>query len=98
MTYSEAKAYLDEIAAKNKAAKDSLRTAKQGATNVKALLGGMAAQYGPVVTAINAEAAANPNDKAWEVAGAEAAQMVADFGALSTTAGEMVTALESFEV
>ena len=98
MTYSEAKAYLDEIAAKNKAAKDSLRTAKQGATNVKALLGGMATQYGPVVAAINTAADANPTDKAWELAKAEAAQMVTDFGNLSTAANDMVTALAGFDV
>ena len=98
MMYSEAKAYLDEIAAKNKAAKDSLRVVKTGATNVKSLLAGMQAQYGPAVAAIVAEAAANPGNEAWQVAAAETGLLVADFGALKTTAGEMVTALEPFEV
>ena len=98
MTYSEAKAYLDEIAAKNTSAKGSLRTAKLGVTNVKSLLDAMPAQYGQVVTDINAAATANPDDKAWQVAAAEAAQLTADFGTLQSTAGDMVTALESFEV
>ena len=98
MTYSEAKAYLDEIAAKNTSAKGSLRTAKLGVTNIKSLLGAMPAQYAQVVTGINAAAAANPDDKAWQVAAAEVAHLVADFTTLQTTAGDMVTALESFEV
>ena len=98
MTYSEAKAYLDEIAAKNKAAKDSLRVVKSGAVNTKSLLDGMQAQYGPVVAAIVAKADANPGNEAWQVAAAETGLLVADFGALKTTAGEMVTALAPFNV
>ncbi len=98
MTYSEAKAYLDEIAGKNKAAKASLRTAKQGATNVKAVLDAMPGQYASVVSDINAAAAANPGDPAWEVAEAEAAQLTADFVALQSTADDMVTALAGFDV
>jgi len=98
MTYSEAKAYLDEIAAKNKAAANSLRVVKAGASNVKSLLDGMQAQYGAVVTAITDEAVANPGNEAWQVAAAETGLLVADFGALKITAGDMVTALASFEV
>ena len=98
MTYSEAKAYLDEIADKNKAAANSLRVVKTGATNVKSVLDAMPAQYAQVVTDIEAEAAANPGDKAWEVAEAEAAQLSADFVALQSTADDMVTALAGFDV
>ena len=98
MTYSEAKAYLDEIAAKNTAAKQSLRTNKAGVTNVKAVLATMPAQYASVIADIAVGLAAAPADRAWQVADAEAKQMVADFVALQSTAGEMVAALESFEV
>jgi len=98
MTYSEAKALLDEIAARNTAAKGSLRTSKQVATNTKAQLDAMPAQYATVIAEIQADAAANPTDKAWEVAGAEASQLTADFVALKATAGDMVTALAGFDV
>jgi len=98
MTYSDAKAYLDEIAAKNKSAKDSLRVVKSGAANTKAMLASMQTQYAQVVSGIADAAAANPDDKAWQVADAEVLLVVADFVALKTTASEMVTALEPFEV
>ena len=97
MTYSEAKAQLDEIAAKNKAAKDSLRVSKSGVSSVKSLLDAMPAQYGQVVADINTAAAKIPDDKAWQVAAAEVAQLVADFGNLQTTAAEMKSALTTFE-
>jgi len=98
MTYSEAKALLDEIAGKNTAAKGSLRTSKQVATNTKAQLDAMPAQYSAVIDEIQVDAAANPTDKLLEMAGAEAAHLAADFVALKATAADMVTALAGFDV
>ena len=98
MTYSETKALLDEIAAKNTARANDLRVVKAGATNVKSALDAMPARYTQAVTDINAEAGANPTDAAWQASKAEVALLVDDFLALQTTAGEMVTVLESFEV
>ncbi len=98
MTYSKARAYLNEIAGKNTAAADSLHVVKAGAANVESMLAAMAAQYGPVVADIAAEAAANSGDEAWQVAAAEALLMVADFGDLKDTAGDMVLALDPFNV
>ena len=98
MTYSEARANLNEIAAKNMAAGDSLRVVKMGASNALAVLDGMQAQYGPIVAAIKAEADNNTGDPAWTVAAAEADLVVADFLAHNSTAGDMVDALDEFDV
>ena len=97
MTYSEAKAQLDEIAAKNTARANDIRVAKTGPTNIKAALDAMPAQYTQGIANINAEADANPTNAAWQAAKAEAALLAADFLALQATAGEMVTALAPIE-
>jgi hypothetical protein len=98
MTFSGAKAILDEIATKNKMAKDSLRTSKIGVSNTKSLLGSMAVQYASAITEINTAADAEPTNPAWLAAKAEAALMVDDFIELNTIADAMVAALDSFEV
>jgi len=96
MTYSEAKALLDEIAAKNTARGNGLRIVKAGATNEKAALDAMPAQYAPVLADIAAAAAAAPGNQAWQTAAAEALLLRDDFLAHQTTADAMVAALAPF--
>tara|TARA_Y100000310_G_scaffold251275_1_gene257730 strand:- start:37 stop:333 length:297 start_codon:yes stop_codon:yes gene_type:complete len=98
MTYSEAKAYLDEIATKNKSARDQLRMSKNMVANTKALLDAMPAMYSSVIADIDTASASSPNDGAWKVAKAELAQLVSDFIALQNVADQIKTALSSFDV
>ena len=98
MTYSEVKAYLNEIAAKNTARANDLRVVKSGATNVKAALDAMPGQYAQVLADIADTAAMKPDDQAWQTAAAEALLLKDDFLAHRTTADAMVAALEPFEV
>ena len=98
MTYSEAKAYLDEIASKNKAVRDQLRMSKTMVNTTKGQLDAMPATYASVITDIDAASASNPNDDAWKLAKAESAQLVSDFIALQNLSDQIKTALSSFDI
>jgi len=98
MRYTKAREYLKEIAAKNTARANDLRVVKSGAANVKSALDGMPTQYAEVLAEIAVDAAAHPDDKAWQMKAAEALLLKADFLVHKTMADAMVTALEPFEV
>lgn len=93
LTFTQAKATLDDIASRSEANRKRLEQAKQLITQARADLASMPSAYGSFVTELNAAATANPSDGAWQTAKAEKDQMVSDFQALNTRAAGMETAV-----
>lgn len=86
VTYTQAKSTLDEIAERSEQNRKRLDTAKQIIDAAVADLNAMTSAYTAFVSDLNAAAAANPSNQAWQTAKLEKDQMVADFQALKTTA------------
>lgn len=95
LTFTQAKATLDDIASRSEQNRKRLEQAKMLLVQAKADLAAMPTAYGPFVTELNAEAASNPNDSAWQTAKAEKDQMVSDFQALNTRATAMDVAISA---
>lgn len=93
ITYSESKTSLDEIAARIARNRSRIGQARSLLTTARSDTGAMPADYGGVATDINAAAAANPGNEAWQMALAEKNLLVADFQALKTELDALVTAL-----
>ena len=93
-TYTETKATLDDIAARSENNRKRIESAKSALAQAEADLNGMAAAYSGFVAQLDTDAAANPNDDAWQTALAEKNQMVADFQALKTRATNLVNAVD----
>lgn len=94
-TFTQTKAALDEIAVRSEENRKRLERARQLIVSAEADLGAMPAAYLSVITELDTEAAANPNDDAWQTALAEKDQMVADFQVLSTRATALLAAYDT---
>lgn len=94
LTYTQAKATLDEIAVRSEAARKRLSRARDLIAEAEADLAKMATDYSGFVTELNAAATANPNDEAWKSAKAEKDLMVVDFQALRTRATSLKNAYD----
>lgn len=92
-TYTTTKATLDEIASRSEQARKRLDQARALVDAAVSELGGMQTAYSAFITQLNADAAARPDDVAWQHAKSEKDQLVADFSALRTAAQAMQTAL-----
>lgn len=85
-TYTQAKATLDAISIRSEANRNRLEQARALLIKAESDLADMAAAYGAFVTDLDAAAAANPGDAAWQAAKAEKDLMVSDFNALKSRA------------
>lgn len=95
LTYTQAKATLDEIADRSERNRQLLERARNLIAQAETDLSNMPTEYGPFVTELNAAASAAPGDAAWQGAKAEKDHMVADFQALRTRATSLKTAYDS---
>ena len=89
-----AEATLDEIAETITQADKRMVQALQGITVAKATLDGMAATYGSFITALEAEATANPDNEVWTQLQAKKDLFVAEFGELKTYAASLKIAAD----
>lgn len=92
-TYYETKATLDEIAARTLNEKKRLDQAKALIAAAVATLTAMPSQYSGFSSQLNTDAAANPNNDAWQTALAEKNLLAAEFQALLTEAEALDTAV-----
>lgn len=92
-TYTETKATLDEIARRTTANKKRRVNYRNDATTTQSDLAAMQTAYTTILNELDTQAAANPDDAAWQTAAAEKAQMVSDFQALKALVDADVTAL-----
>ena len=95
LTFTQAKATLDEIAQRSERNRKGLQSGRDTIARHGGDLTQMEADYGAVVTEINQIAAANPGDAAWQAAKAEQDKLVADFNVLKTRSVAMLTAVDS---
>lgn len=93
-TYTQAKATLDEIASRSESNRKRLEQARALIVAAESDLNAMATAYGAFVTDLDAAAAANPSDAAWQAAKAEKDLMVADFNAIRSRATSLKTAYD----
>lgn len=93
-TYTQAKATLDEISTRSEANRKRLEQARQLIVTAESDLAAMATAYGTFVTDLDAAAAANPSDPAWQAAKAEKDLMVVDFNTIKTRATALKTAYD----
>lgn len=94
-TFTETKMALDEIAERTTQSMKRRDQAKAMLTTAQSDLVAMQSAYTTIISELNAAAAANPGDAAWQGAKAEKDQMVADFQALKTEIDALVTAVNS---
>lgn len=92
-TYTQAKAVLDEIAARSEQNRKKLDQAKAVIVAADNDLGSMASAYYAFVSDLNALATANPDDAAIQAAKTEKDAMVTDFQALKTVSAGLRTAI-----
>lgn len=94
LTYTQAKATLDEMADRVNNARKRAEAAYSQYLAAQAELGGMAALYGPFITELNAAATAVswPQAPAQKV---EKDQMVSDFQALKTSVDNIIAAIDA---
>ena len=95
ITYTQAKATLDEIAQRSEQNRKRLEQARALVVSAEADLTAMGTAYATFVTELNAAATANPSDAAWQGAKAEKDQMAADFAALKTRASAVKNAIDA---
>ena len=93
-TFSEMKTALDEIAATISAARMSLDKCGENAAKAQTNLGNLSTEYSGIVAAINQFLSDNASDEAAKTMKAEKDLLVAEFQALQTAAGQMVTAID----
>ena len=94
VTYTEAKATLDDIAVRSENNRKRLEQAKSLIQQAESDLTSMSTVYSTFVADLDAAATANPTDDAWQTAKAEKDQMVADFQSLKTRSTNMKTAVD----
>lgn len=92
-TYTQTKTTLDEIAQRSEQNRKRLEQAKATIAAALSDLTAMQTAYSGFVSQLNTDAAANPNDDAWQLARAEKDQLIADFQALRTEADNLNTAV-----
>lgn len=95
LTYTQAKAKLDEIATRSETNRLRLARARELLSEAEIDLASMSSTYTTFVGELEAAVAANPTDNAWQGAGAEKDQMVADFLALRTRAVNLIAAVDA---
>lgn len=95
VTYTEAKATLDEIAERSLANKKRLDNAKLGIETAQADLAAMPSAYASFVTDVGDAATANPLDQAWQVAKAELDEMTQDFQNTKSEADALKAAVDA---
>jgi len=95
VTYTQTKATLDEIAARTELARKRLEDARRLLVTAETDLNKMPENYGAFVAELEAQATANPDDRAWQGAKAEKDQMVADFQVLASLATALKSAYDS---
>ena len=86
LTYSETKTNLDRIAAKIEASRKGIDRARQEMVTAETTLSAIQTEFSGFMTELTAAVAANPNDPAWQAAGAEKDHMISDFQALKARA------------
>lgn len=94
-TFTETKATLDEIAVKSETNRKNLAAARASVAGVEAALQTMVNQYSAFIAQVDADAAANPGDAAWQNALAEKNRLVADFIAIQSKAQAIITAFDA---
>lgn len=94
LTYTEAKATLDDIASRSEANRKRLEQARQLVLTAETDLNAMPAAYSLFASDLDAAVAANAGDQAWTTAGAEKDQMAADFAALKAKATAIKDAID----
>lgn len=92
-TYTEIKTALDEIAERSTLNMNRRDQARNTLLQAQQDLLAMQSNYSAVITSLNAQAAANPDDAAWQAAKAEKDQMVSDFQALKAEIDALITAI-----
>lgn len=92
-TYTQTKATLDEIAQRSEQNRKRLDQARATIAAALSDLTAMQTAYSAFVTQLNTDAAANPDDQAWQLAKAEKDQLVTDFQALRIEANSLNTAI-----
>lgn len=95
LTYTQAKATLDEIANRSENNRKTLARARDLIASTSSDLSLMLTAYGAFVTELEATAAANPTNPAWQGADAELDQMVVDFNALRARAEALLLAFDA---
>lgn len=95
LTFTQAKATLDEIAQRSERNRKGLQAGRDTIARHGGDLTQMEADYTAAVQDINATAAANPTDETWQAVKREQDKMVADFNALKTKSVAMLTAVDS---
>ena len=95
LTYAEVKETLDGVATRIRRNISNLDSARSFVDNAVNDLTAMGSAYAEIVTEIDAQAAANPNSEAWQLALSEKDILVAEFQALKTTAQNLKDAMES---
>ncbi len=94
LTYTEAKSTLDAIANEITQAQNRMERARAQLAAAETTLAGLGSKYGPFVSELDAEAAAQAN-ALWDQALAEKNAMVADFNALRTRAADLLAAYDA---
>lgn len=94
VTFTQAKNTLDAIAARSDRNRRRVAQARTLLNEAASDLAAMPAAYSGFVSDLNAAAAANPSDEAWQHALSEKNHMVADFQALRTEVDALVAAIE----
>jgi hypothetical protein len=94
ITFAQLQIALGDIATDIESARQTIQQGIDRVNVGQAVLAGMAAKYGSHITAINTAAAANPSNVALQNAKAEAALLVAEYQAATTTATNIKTAIE----
>ena len=94
-TFANVKRTLDGIAERIQENQYGLKNAKDIVDQTVDDLTQMISNYSDIVTKIDTEAAANPNDPAWQLALSEKDKLVTEFQALKTTAETLKTAMEN---
>lgn len=93
-TYTETKATLDDIATRSESNRKRLEQARTLIAQADADLAAMPGVYSGFASQLDADAAANSGDAAWQTALAEKDAMVADFQALRSRATALLAAYD----
>jgi len=95
ISYTEAKATLDDIAERSESNRKRLVSAINQIAAAQGDLAAMPGAYSSVIAEIDAQASANPTDPAWENVKAAKDLMVTDFQAVKANADALKTAVDA---
>lgn len=94
-SYATTKQTLDQIADDIARAQRQVDLARDNLSTAAVNLAAMPSQYSAFVAQLNADAAANPGNEAWQTALAEKNELVGDFQALRTRAEALLAAYDA---